>query len=297
MGAEFVSPSRTPSDVPDVLAPGPDGRLLRDQPGPRLRRRRRALRQPAQRLLAAAPRRRLHAAALRAARAVRAARAGHRRHERRLPDDAGLRRPAPRRLRGLGRAARSASRASCARARSASSARRRTAARSASGPSSGLQERRSATSRLFVLPSTSPANAAVPYAERLRWFRALATLDPVERARPRARSCSTGTTGPARPLPCRIRPDVVGDAGRRCRAGETHRADAPPRARRGGRPAPTFELGPCSGRASTCSRGTASIDRQRERIHLVRVDEFEPAPTHDLAAESARASAGGRSRS
>jgi hypothetical protein len=25
-----------------------------------------------------------------------------------------------------------------------------------------------------VLPSTSPANAAVPYAERLRWFRELA---------------------------------------------------------------------------------------------------------------------------
>jgi TDG/mug DNA glycosylase family protein len=29
---------------------------------------------------------------------------------------------------------------------------------------------------LFVLPSTSPANAAVPYAERLRWFRELATI-------------------------------------------------------------------------------------------------------------------------
>jgi hypothetical protein len=29
---------------------------------------------------------------------------------------------------------------------------------------------------LFVLPSTSPANAAVPYAERLRWFRALRDL-------------------------------------------------------------------------------------------------------------------------
>ena len=26
---------------------------------------------------------------------------------------------------------------------------------------------------LFVLPSTSPANAAVPWEERLRWFRAL----------------------------------------------------------------------------------------------------------------------------
>jgi TDG/mug DNA glycosylase family protein len=38
----------------------------------------------------------------------------------------------------------------------------------------GLQERVLGATRLFVLPSTSPANAAVPYAERLRWFRALA---------------------------------------------------------------------------------------------------------------------------
>jgi TDG/mug DNA glycosylase family protein len=38
----------------------------------------------------------------------------------------------------------------------------------------GPQERRLAETRLFVLPSTSPANAAVPYAERLRWFRELA---------------------------------------------------------------------------------------------------------------------------
>jgi TDG/mug DNA glycosylase family protein len=40
----------------------------------------------------------------------------------------------------------------------------------------GLLERRLADTRLFVLPSTSPANAAVSYAERLRWFRALAAL-------------------------------------------------------------------------------------------------------------------------
>jgi TDG/mug DNA glycosylase family protein len=56
-------------------------------------------------------------------------------------------------------------------------------------PELGLQERRLPTvyrastgfagarcglgeTMLFVLPSTSPANAAVPYAERLRWFRA-----------------------------------------------------------------------------------------------------------------------------
>jgi TDG/mug DNA glycosylase family protein len=37
----------------------------------------------------------------------------------------------------------------------------------------GLQERRLGDTALFVLPSTSPANAAVPWDERLRWFEAL----------------------------------------------------------------------------------------------------------------------------
>ena len=40
-------------------------------------------------------------------------------------------------------------------------------------PELGEQVRQLAETGLFVLPSTSPANAAVPYAERLRWFRAL----------------------------------------------------------------------------------------------------------------------------
>jgi double-stranded uracil-DNA glycosylase len=40
----------------------------------------------------------------------------------------------------------------------------------------GLRQRRLGDTRLFVLPSTSPANAAVPYTERLRWFRALHEL-------------------------------------------------------------------------------------------------------------------------
>jgi double-stranded uracil-DNA glycosylase len=43
-------------------------------------------------------------------------------------------------------------------------------------PEHGLQERRLGETLLFVLPSTSPANAAVPYAERLRWFRELREL-------------------------------------------------------------------------------------------------------------------------
>jgi double-stranded uracil-DNA glycosylase len=40
-------------------------------------------------------------------------------------------------------------------------------------PDLGVQKRRLGETRLFVLPSTSPANAAVPYAERLTWFQQL----------------------------------------------------------------------------------------------------------------------------
>jgi TDG/mug DNA glycosylase family protein len=40
----------------------------------------------------------------------------------------------------------------------------------------GLQERMLGETALFVLPSTSPANAAVPWDERLRWFRSLRDL-------------------------------------------------------------------------------------------------------------------------
>ena len=45
-------------------------------------------------------------------------------------------------------------------------------------PGLGLQVRRIGDTRLFVLPSTSPANAAVPWAERLHWFRELAAIVP-----------------------------------------------------------------------------------------------------------------------
>jgi TDG/mug DNA glycosylase family protein len=41
-------------------------------------------------------------------------------------------------------------------------------------PELGAQARTLGATRLFVLPSTSPANAAVPWDERLRWFSALA---------------------------------------------------------------------------------------------------------------------------
>jgi double-stranded uracil-DNA glycosylase len=44
-------------------------------------------------------------------------------------------------------------------------------------PDLGLQERKLFETALFVLPSTSPANAAVPYEERLRWFHDLAARE------------------------------------------------------------------------------------------------------------------------
>ena len=43
-------------------------------------------------------------------------------------------------------------------------------------PELGPQDRRLGETRLFVLPSTSPANAAVPWTERLQWFRELRRL-------------------------------------------------------------------------------------------------------------------------
>src|SRR6266508_3818007 len=43
-------------------------------------------------------------------------------------------------------------------------------------PELGVQARCFDDTRLFVLPSTSPANAAVPWQERLRWLRELAAL-------------------------------------------------------------------------------------------------------------------------
>jgi double-stranded uracil-DNA glycosylase len=45
-----------------------------------------------------------------------------------------------------------------------------------SRPNHGLQPHRLGDTAFFVLPSTSPANAAVPWEERLRWFRALRQL-------------------------------------------------------------------------------------------------------------------------
>src|SRR5215207_10587131 len=54
-------------------------------------------------------------------------------------------------------------------------------------PQLGLQARSLGDTTLFVVPSTSPANAAVPWTERLHWFRELARASrPVVRPAARA---------------------------------------------------------------------------------------------------------------
>ena len=52
----------------------------------------------------------------------------------------------------------------------------------------GLQSRRLGDTQLFVLPSTSPANAAVPWSERQRWFQELAGRASGLPLRPAARA-------------------------------------------------------------------------------------------------------------
>ena len=162
----------------DTLAPWPSrsptsptssrrgfARARGDQPGPRLRGRGRALREPAQRLLAAAPRVRPHPRESRPAEQRELLGSRDRDHQRRPADDARLGRPPIGRLRGLRGAARAARpRAAARRAgvRRQGGVPRRV--RRATGPRRpGAQAR---DTRLFVLPSTSPANAAVPWAER-----------------------------------------------------------------------------------------------------------------------------------
>ena len=137
---------------------------------------------------------------------------------------------------------------------------------------------------LFVLPSTSPANAAVPYAERLRWFRSSANGS--------CPSSGSGTglvvDGKQRVLLVRFEHPVskeklVGTDGRRCRRGGVRPGGAAARAARGGRPEECARArGP---RARAHVPWAGRITRQPERFYLVRVEAHEAAPTIDLVPE------------
>jgi TDG/mug DNA glycosylase family protein len=138
---------------------------------------------------------------------------------------------------------------------------------------------------LFVLPSTSPANAAVPYAERLRRFRELHDwLEPVDRAAVRALVLDRDD----RVLLVEFRDDD-GQAwwatpGGGKQAGETAartlRRELAEEVGLAG-----AKLGPEIWKRDHVFAWYGRILRARERIFLVRVDEHEPAPAIDLARE------------
>jgi TDG/mug DNA glycosylase family protein len=152
-------------------------------------------------------------------------------------------------------------------------------------PDLGPQVRTLGDVGLFVLPSTSPANAAVPYAERLHWFRALRSwLEPVERAAARALVLDRRD----RTLLVLFR-DATGQSWWATAGGGAAEGETPEQTIRRELAEETglveFELGPEIWTRDHAFAWYGRIYRQRERIYLVRVDEHEPAPTIDLAAE------------
>ena len=153
-------------------------------------------------------------------------------------------------------------------------------------PELGPQIRVLGATGLFVLPSTSPANAAVPYPERLHWFSALRQwIEPIDRDAVRALVVDRND----RVLLVLFRDD----------AGQEWWATTGGGSLPGERPAETvrrelaeevgltdFELGPEIWTREHVFAWQGRIYRQRERYYLVRVDEHEPAPTIDLTAEN-----------
>ena len=152
-------------------------------------------------------------------------------------------------------------------------------------PELGPQVRTLGDVGLFVLPSTSPANAAVPYSERLRWFEALREwLEPVDRIAVRAlvldgQNCALLVKFV----------DLDGQVWWATPGGGIGKGESPEQTLRrelyeelGLK---DFDLGPEIWTREHTFAWMGQILRQREHIHLVLVEGHEPVPTIDLRAE------------
>jgi double-stranded uracil-DNA glycosylase len=153
-------------------------------------------------------------------------------------------------------------------------------------PELGPQWRTLGPTALYVLPSTSPANAAVPYAERLRWFRALrGWLRPERRRAVRAVVLDPED----RVLLVQYRNPVTletwwGTPGGGVEEGEEHE----PALRRELAEElglHEFELGPLVWTHERTFPWARRLYNQVNDVYLVRVSAHEPRPTIDLAPE------------
>jgi TDG/mug DNA glycosylase family protein len=155
-------------------------------------------------------------------------------------------------------------------------------------PELGVQTRRLGDTRLFVLPSTSPANAAVPWLERERWFQELAGRSsglPLRRAvralvlDPEDRVLLVRFDWPNK--------TVWALPGGGVDSGETlERAIVRELAEESG--LREVELGPHIWKRTHWFTDIAGWAGQTEQVYLVRTDAFEPAPgwtAAQLAAE------------
>jgi TDG/mug DNA glycosylase family protein len=154
-------------------------------------------------------------------------------------------------------------------------------------PELGPQWRTLGPTALYVLPSTSPANAAVPYPERLRWFRALKEwLEPVQREAVRALLVDAGE----RIMLVQYENPQThetwwGTPGGGVEPGEDH-PTALRRELREELGLEEFEAGPLVWTHERTFPWAQRLIHQRNSVYVVRVHEHEARPTVDLTEEA-----------
>jgi double-stranded uracil-DNA glycosylase len=143
-------------------------------------------------------------------------------------------------------------------------------------PELGLQQCMVGETKLFVLPSTSPANAAVPWNERLRWFRELAGRESGLPRRENVRAAVIDGRG--RTLLLRYA-DEYGDWWVTPGGGREPGEDDEQTVRRELREEvglAEFEIGPMLWELEGWTLDEPGFGSFLSRVYLVRVDHFEP---------------------